>query len=155
AADFDRMIADTKPDTVIVTTVDAFHDVYIVRALELGCDVLTEKPMTTDEVKANRIFDAIARTGRHVRVAFNYRYAPAYTKLREVIASGAIGEPLLVDFAWILDTSHGADYFRRWHREKHHSGGLLVHKATHHFDLVNWWIASWPRTVSAMGDLRF
>jgi predicted dehydrogenase len=55
----------------------------------------------------------------------------------------------------MLDTSHGADYFRRWHREKKRSGGLLVHKATHHFDLVNWWLDTSPLTVFAMGDLRF
>src|SRR5690606_19753224 len=86
---------------------------------------------------------------------FNYRYAPAYTRFREVIAGGAIGTPLAVDFSWLLDTSHGADYFRRWHREKANSGGLLVHKATHHFDLVNWWIGSYPQSVSAMGGLLF
>ena len=152
---FDDMIAEQRPDTVIVTTVDGYHHTYIVRAMELGCDAITEKPMTTEAAKARAIFDAIERTGRSLRVAFNYRYAPGYTKLREVVASGAIGEPLLVDFSWMLDTRHGADYFRRWHREKDKSGGLLVHKATHHFDLVNWWIASWPKTVFAMGDLRF
>jgi predicted dehydrogenase len=68
---------------------------------------------------------------------------------------GAVGKPLAVDFSWMLDTSHGADNFRRWHREKKNSGGLLVHKATHHFDLVNWWIASYPQLVFAMGDLQF
>jgi predicted dehydrogenase len=72
-----------------------------------------------------------------------------------LIAEGVIGPPLAVDFSWLLDTSHGADYFRRWHREKKNSGGLLVHKATHHFDLVNWWIDSYPQQVFAMGDLRF
>jgi predicted dehydrogenase len=155
ADDFDAMVAETRPNVVIVCTVDAFHDRYIVRAMELGCDVITEKPMTTTVEKAHRIFDAIAVTGRELRVAFNYRYSPAYTALREVVASGAIGTPTLVDFAWMLDTSHGADYFRRWHREKAMSGGLLVHKATHHFDLVNWWIGSWAETVFAMGGLRF
>jgi predicted dehydrogenase len=156
AADrFDDLIAECRPDVVIVTTVDAFHHRYIVRAMELGCDVITEKPMTTTVDKARSIFDAIERTGRHLRVAFNYRYTPAYSTYREVIASGAIGTPMLVDFTWLLDTRHGADYFRRWHREKDMSGGLLVHKATHHFDLVNWWIASRPATVFAMGDLRF
>ena len=155
ADDFDAMVREQRPDIVIVTTVDAFHHQYIVRAMELGCDAITEKPMTTEPAKARAIFDAIERTGRSLRVAFNYRYAPAYTKLREVVMDGLIGTPMLVDFSWMLDTSHGADYFRRWHREKHHSGGLLVHKATHHFDLVNWWIASWPRQVYAFGDLRF
>ena len=47
ADDFDRMVAETKPDTVVVTTVDQFHDVYICRAMDLGCDAVTEKPMTT------------------------------------------------------------------------------------------------------------
>lgn len=155
ASQFDQMIAEIKPDTVIVTTMDAIHHLYITRAMELGCDVISEKPMTTDIEKTNLIFDAIKRTGRSLRVTFNYRYAPAYTKLREIVAEGTIGRPLAVDFSWMLDTSHGADYFRRWHREKQNSGGLLVHKSTHHFDLVNWWIDSYPQQVFAMGSLSF
>lgn len=155
AAQFDDLVAETRPDVVIVCSVDSTHDHYIVRAMELGCDVLTEKPMTTTAAKARRVLDAVDATGRDLRVAFNYRYAPAYTALRQVVADGAIGRPLLVDFSWILDTSHGADYFRRWHRDKAQSGGLLVHKATHHFDLVSWWIQSWPETVYALGDLAF
>ncbi|MEZ4633196.1 MAG: Gfo/Idh/MocA family oxidoreductase [Deinococcales bacterium] len=155
ASDFDRMIAEQKPDVVIVCTMDASHHHYIIRAMELGCDVISEKPMTTDEHKAKAIFAAIKRTGKSLRVTFNYRYAPAYTKLREAIMQGLIGRPLSVNFMWLLDTSHGADYFRRWHREKENSGGLFVHKATHHFDLVNWWIDSYPKEVFAMGDLLF
>jgi predicted dehydrogenase len=155
AADFDRMIAETKPDVVIVTTIDRTHHQYIVRAMELGCDVISEKPMTTTIESLRAIYDAITRTGQSLRVTFNYRSAPAYTRLREVIMKGTIGRPLCVDFSWLLDTSHGADYFRRWHREKRNSGGLLVHKATHHFDLVNWWIDSYPEGVFALADLKF
>ncbi len=155
ADQFDQMITETNPDVVIVTTVDATHHRYICRAMELGCDVITEKPMTTDASKARAIFDAIDRTGKSLRVTFNYRYAPAYTQFYQLIREGAVGQPLLVDFSWLLDTSHGADYFRRWHREKQNSGGLLVHKATHHFDLVNWWIGSYPQEVFALGDLKF
>lgn len=155
AAEFDRMVAETKPDVVIVTSMDSTHHHYIVRAMELGCDAVTEKPMTIDAPKTQAIVDAIADTGRKLRVAFNYRYAPMATKFRELIMNGAVGKPLHVDFSWVLDTSHGADYFRRWHREKDKSGGLLVHKSTHHFDLVNWWLASFPEEVFAMGNLGF
>lgn len=156
AADrFDDMIAQTRPDVVIVTTMDATHHTYIIRALELGCDAITEKPMTIDEDKAQAILDAVERTGRNVRVTFNYRYMSAFTKIKEIVDSGAIGTPTLVDFQWRLDTSHGADYFRRWHREKKHSGGLLVHKSTHHFDLVNWVLDDAPHTVTAFGGLYF
>lgn len=155
ASDFDKMIAEQKPDVVIVTTMDCEHHTYIVRAMELGCDAISEKPMTIDAEKAKAIFDAIERTGQKLRVTFNYRYAPHSTKMREVIQSGMIGTPKSVDFTWVLDTSHGADYFRRWHAEMKKSGGLLVHKSTHHFDLINWWIQGKPQRVFAMGDLKF
>ncbi|GBG06808.1 dehydrogenase [Paenibacillus sp. MY03] len=156
AADrFDEMIEVEKPDAVIVTSVDRTHHTYIIRALELGCDVITEKPMTVDEKKCQEILDAVERTGRNVRVTFNYRYAPHHTKARELIDSGVIGKVTSVHFEWLLNTQHGADYFRRWHRNKNNSGGLLVHKSTHHFDLVNFWIGSEPESVFAYGDLLF
>jgi predicted dehydrogenase len=155
ANDFDRMIAETKPDCVIVTTRDCFHDEYIVRAMESGCDVITEKPMTTDEVKCQRILDTQRRTGRKCTVTFNYRYSPPRTQVKDLLMGGVIGEVLSVDFHWLLDTHHGADYFRRWHRNRTNSGGLMVHKATHHFDLVNWWLSSVPQTVFALGHRRF
>lgn len=152
---FDDMIRETRPDTVIVCTIDRTHHKYIVRAMELGCDVITEKPMTVDEEKCREIFETIERTGRKLRVTFNYRYAPHNTKIREIIMDGTIGEVLSVNFEWLLNTEHGADYFRRWHRDKRNSGGLLVHKSTHHFDLMNFWLDSKPEIVYAMGDLRF
>ena len=152
---FDTMIAEQKPDAVIVTSVDRTHHKYIIRAMELGCDVITEKPMTVDEDKCQQILDAQKRTGREVRVSFNYRYSPLHTKCREVIASGVIGDVFSVHFEWLLDIHHGADYYRRWHRDKRNSGGLLVHKSTHHFDLVNFWIDSKPKKVFALGNLNF
>lgn len=155
ADDFDDMVRRTRPDTVIVTTVDAFHHQYIVRAMELGCDAITEKPMTIDAPKCRAIMDAVGRTGRKLAVAFNYRWRPGCTLVRKLLQEGAIGEIVHVDLSYLLDTSHGADYFRRWHREKDKSGGLLVHKGTHHFDLVNWWIDAVPETVYGMGRLAF
>lgn len=153
--EFDEMIRREKPDTVIVTTMDRTHHTYIIRAMELGCDVVTEKPMTIDAEKCQLIIDTVKRTGRDLRVAFNYRYAPHNTKIRELIMDGTIGDVHSVHFEWALNTLHGADYFRRWHRDKRNSGGLLVHKSTHHFDLVNFWLGTSPETVFAMGGLMF
>lgn len=152
---FDKMIKEQKPDTVIVTSIDRTHHQYIIRAMELGCNAISEKPMTTDEVKCQQILDTIKKTGKKLRVTFNYRYAPHSTKLREVIMNGEIGTPTSVHFEWLLNTSHGADYYRRWHRDKRNSGGLMVHKSTHHFDLVNFWLGTTPKTVFGMGDLMF
>jgi predicted dehydrogenase len=155
ADQFEEMIRNEKPDAIIVTTVDRTHHTYIIKAMELGCDVISEKPMTVDEEKCQEILDAIKRTGRQLRVTFNYRYAPHNTKIRELIMDGTIGDVHSVHFEWLLNTEHGADYFRRWHRDKRNGGGLLVHKSTHHFDLVNFWLGTQPETVFAMGDLMF
>mgnify|MGYP001171167004 FL=1 len=155
AADFDRMISETRPDTVIVTTVDGFHHQYIIRALELGCDVITEKPMTTDDARCRAILKAVRRSGRKCTTAFNYRYSPPRTQVKELLMQGAIGDILSVDFHWMLNTHHGTDYFRRWHSQKMNSGGLMVHKATHHFDLINWWLSAVPVSVFATGKREF
>jgi predicted dehydrogenase len=155
AADFDRMIRETKPDCVIVTCPDGFHHEYIVRSLDAGCDVLTEKPLTTTPEKAQQIVDACKRNNKHLRVLFNYRYSPPRTQVKDLLMSGVIGDVMSVDFHWLLNTLHGADYFRRWHSNKEISGGLMIHKATHHFDLVNWWLGSEPEIVQAYGKREF
>lgn len=153
--DFGRMIEQTKPDQVIVTTVDSTHHQFIVEAMQRGCDVITEKPMTTDEQKCQQIIDAKEETGRDLVVTFNYRYSPHRLKMKELLQSGRIGRLTSVDFNWYLDIYHGAAYFRRWHGKERFSGTLFVHKACHHFDLLNWWIDSDPHTVYAQGDLEF
>ena len=155
AEDFAKMVEEQQPECIIVTSKDCTHDQYICQAMELGCDVITEKPLTTDAEKCRRILETQERTGKEIRVTFNYRYSPPRVQIKDLLQSGIIGDVLSVDFHWMLDTSHGADYFRRWHRNKENTGGLMVHKATHHFDLVNWWLDSTPETVFAMGQRKF
>ncbi|HHX64548.1 MAG TPA: Gfo/Idh/MocA family oxidoreductase [Chloroflexi bacterium] len=154
--DFDAMLADARPDVIIVCTVDGTHHRYIIGALEAGCDVISEKPLTTTASRVHAILDAERRTGRRVTVSFNARYgAAAETLYRLLRVEGVIGRVLSADYTEYLDTAHGADYFRRWHRRMANSGGLLVHKATHHFDQLNWWLGAEPVEVFARGGLRF
>ncbi len=149
------MIRTERVDRVVICARDDLHAQVIVRSLDAGADVVVEKPLTIDADSAAAIEAAVERTGRDVVLTFNYRYSPRNSALRQVIQDGLIGQVTSIDFSWVLDTSHGADYFRRWHREKKNSGGLLVHKSSHHFDLVNWWIRQTPRRVFASGGLRF
>jgi predicted dehydrogenase len=152
--DVRELLAATRPDTLVVCTRDDTHADIIVAALEAGTDVITEKPMATTADGCRRILEAERRTGRRVDVAFNYRFSPTARSLKEIIGSGAIGEIVSVDFHWYLDTEHGADYFRRWHAFRACSGSLFVHKATHHFDLLNWYLQSEPAEVFARGALQ-
>jgi predicted dehydrogenase len=152
--DFDKMLNETKPDLVIVTTMDSTHHEFIIKGLDFGCDVLTEKPLTTDEDKCQAILDAERRNNKKIIVGFNYRWSPYMTKIKELLSEGAIGDVTSVDFHWYLNTYHGASYFRRWHGLRQFGGTLWVHKATHHFDLLNWWLDSDPDEVMGYGDLE-
>ncbi len=72
-----------------------------------------------------------------------------------MILDGKIGRVTSVDLNWYIDTYHGASYFKRWNRSRQFSGGLSVHKSTHHFDLVNWWLGQNPEEVFAYGALNY
>ena len=141
-------------DRVLLCVPDHLHDAFIVEALEAGVDVVTEKPMATTAAQCASILAAQQRTGRRVDVTFNYRYTPTSARIKQILLAGEIGRIESVDFSWHLDTRHGADYFRRWHAQQSHSGSLWVHKASHHFDLLNWWLDDLPETVYARSALR-
>ena len=155
ARDFDRMIEETRPDLVIVTTTDSFHAEYVVRALELGCDALSEKPLATEADQCARILEAEARTGKRVLVGFNARHGRAAGEIKRILMSGALGRIISANFEEYLDVNHGASYFRRWHGLARYSGTLLVHKASHHFDQMNWWLDAEPAEVNAYGRVAF
>ncbi len=152
--DFDEMLSKSKPDLLMVTTVDATHDEFIIKGLGQNIAVFTEKPLTTDEVKCQAILDAERKSDKDLIVGFNYRYNPHYTMLKEILNINRVGKITSVDFHWYLNVYHGASYFRRWHAYKEKGGSLWVHKATHHFDLLNWWLDSDPVEVKAYGELE-
>ena len=154
-SDFDTMLDTEHPDAVIVTTVDCCHHEYIIRALDRGYDVYSEKPMTITEGNCLAIREAEKRSGKRVTVTFNCRFMPYYAKIKELVASGIIGKPLAVNYNYVLNTLHGGDYFKRWHRFMENSGGMMVHKATHHLDIVNWILDDEPVSVSAQGARLF
>lgn len=152
--DFDEMLRTVKIDLLMVTTVDSTHHEFIIKGLQKNMDVVTEKPMTTDEYKCQQIIDAQRNSKGKLIMAFNYRYGKLFTKLKEMIDSKEIGDLVSIDLNWYLNTFHGADYFRRWHGLREKSGTLLLHKSAHHFDLLNWFIGSDPVEVYANGALE-
>jgi predicted dehydrogenase len=155
AHSFDLMIKECRPDVVIVTTTDCFHEKYIVRAMELGCDVISEKSIATEAEQCQRIAETEARTGRKVFVGFNVRHMIESIEMKKILMSGELGKVISIDYHELLDTSHGASYFRRWHGKRAYSGTLLLHKASHHFDLVNWLLDAEPVDVQATGKLAY
>mgnify|MGYP002409287744 CR=1 FL=1 len=153
--DYKKMISEIDCDTVIVSTPDYIHHEVIIAALLSGKDVISEKPLTISEGACQEILKAEQESGKKVTVTFNARFLPYTIKIKELVLAGKVGQVHSVELHWFLDTVHGADYYRRWHAEIEKSGGLLIHKATHHFDLVNWFIQQAPEKVYATGDLNY
>ncbi|GAE34794.1 putative oxidoreductase protein [Halalkalibacter akibai JCM 9157] len=152
---FSQMVKETEATTVIVTSRDDTHVEYIIQGLEHDLNVISEKPMVTTSEDATRVMKAEEASKGKVIVAFNYRYNPFHRKIKEMILEGKIGRVTSIDLNWYIDTYHGASYFKRWNRKREFSGGLSVHKSTHHFDLVNWWIDQLPEEVFAYGALNY
>ncbi|XEC96134.1 Gfo/Idh/MocA family protein [Paenibacillus tarimensis] len=152
---FDRMIKETEPDAVIVAGADYTHADYIVKGLEYNLDVISEKPMVTTGTDCKRVLDAQKSSKGKLCVTFNYRYNPVHTRIKELILEGRVGRVTSIDLNWYLDTYHGASYFKRWNRMRSNSGGLSIHKSSHHIDLVNWWIDQKPVEAFAYGALNY
>ncbi len=148
-------LRETRPDLLLVAVPDYLHEAYILRGLEAGLDIVTEKPMVISTAESARVLAAERASRGRVRVAFNYRYNPLHARLKAFFDEGRLGRVVQVDFQYTLDTLHGASYFYRWNRERRFSGSLAVHKCCHSFDLVRWMLGQEPQVVTALGGLDY
>ncbi len=157
--DFQKMLAELAPDAVIIATSDASHADYVIHTLAAGKRAICEKPLGIDAEQMRRVLDAADRAAqRHAPISLtthNMRYETAIRHIKSMLDDGAVGRILTISFREALDRHHGADYFRRWHRFRANSGGLLIQKGSHHFDVLNWWVGARPRQVIARGGLYF
>jgi predicted dehydrogenase len=149
----EEMLTRTNPEWLIITTWDWEHHNVILQGLQHGCNIICEKPLTIDETKAQMILDAEKKYGKRIIVTFNYRYPPYRAKIKELLMNDLIGRVNTVDFHWNIDHSHLMRYMQRWHGQSDRGGTLWVHKATHHFDMINWFLDSDPMQVNAYASL--
>ena len=154
-ASFEQMLDEARPDGIIVTSVDATHAEYVVAALNRGIDAYSEKPLCTTAAQVAAIRQAAATSSAASWVTHNMRFVPDVVTMMRVISEGGSGRVLSIAFTETLDRSHGANYFRRWHRNMANSAGLMVHKSSHHFDVMNWLADAPPERVTALGKLAF
>jgi myo-inositol 2-dehydrogenase/D-chiro-inositol 1-dehydrogenase len=123
------LIRDSAVDAVVVTSWGPTHEEYVLACIEAGKPVFCEKPLATTEAACLRILDAEIAFGRRlVQVGFMRRYDPAYRALKETIASGAIGAPLIV---------HSAH--RNPSVPSHYTSDMALNDTTvHDIDVVRW-----------------
>jgi predicted dehydrogenase len=153
--DYAGLLKDSEINWVIVCTPDGTHRDLTVQAFAAGKNVVTEKPMATTVAECDDMIRAARAAGRRLRCVFNLRYSRGMRAVHELIRAGMLGRLVSVEAFDILRVGHGSDYLRRWHRQRRNSGGLLVHKGCHVFDILNWWIGSEPTEVYARGSRQF
>jgi len=153
--DFDRLCTETEPDLLLISTVDCFHRDYLVKGLDRKIACISEKPLCVNVEQCRDILAAQQRNpGVFAATSHNARYHVTARTVKRLLDDGAIGRVNSISYAEMLDYGHGASYFRRWNRRKALSGGLQIHKSSHHFDKINWWLRSRVASLSATGGLR-
>ncbi len=151
-ADYRELLARDDVDAVFVTSPDYCHEAHAVAAAEAGKHVYLEKPMAITTAGCDRILRAARKAGVRLYLGHNMRHFPVVVKMRELIRSGAIGEPKT---AWCRHfVCYGGDaYFKDWHAERRLATGLLLQKAAHDIDVLHWLCGGYTRRVAAMGGL--
>ena len=141
-------------DVAIISTPDDKHFEPCIKALELGYDVLLEKPVAQTEEECLKILEASKKSGRIVAVCHVLRYAPYFVALKKVVDSGAIGELVNVQHYEPVRFAHMAHSFVRgnWRSEKQ-TTPMIIAKSCHDLDIMRWIIGRPCKTIAADGSL--
>lgn len=148
-----EVLENTEIDAVFIATPDGTHGDYILKAIEYNKHIIVEKPLEITEEKVRLIEEALANYSKVFMVGYVLRYAPLFSKAKELIQSGVIGNIYLANG---IDHIHygGYAFFHDWHRNKNSSHSLLLQKSSHSLDILNWLIDSKPIQVMGLGDLE-
>ena len=111
--DYQRMLEEVRPDIVHVCTPEAYHFEPVMAALEAGAHVFCEKVMAETVEKARAMVKRALELGRWLGVDYNYRFIPAFRKLKEIIDSGELGRIALINvYAHSYCMHHAIDLVR-------------------------------------------
>lgn len=128
-------------DAISVCTPHPTHEEVVVAAAEAGVHVLCEKPISTSAAAASRMIEAAAAGGITFGVVFQRRFWPGAQKVRQAIADGTLGIPMLGHCRVLLH--RGRDYYESapwrgtWAAD---GGGVLMTQAIHYIDLLQWFM---------------
>ncbi|MBK8485929.1 MAG: Gfo/Idh/MocA family oxidoreductase [Saprospiraceae bacterium] len=143
-------------DAIIITTPDHLHYGPCMKALEMGYDILLEKPMAQTEKECRDILAKSKKTGRIVGLCHVLRYAPYFVKLRALIHNGSIGELVSIQHFEPIQHVHMAHSFVRgnWHNSKE-TTPIILAKSCHDLDILRWLVNKPSVRVAAFGNLKW
>lgn len=152
--DYKDLLAREDIEGVIIVSPDYVHEEQAIAAFEAGKHVFLEKPIAITLEGGKKVIEARDKSGKTLLIGFVLRYNKAYKKMKELIGSGIIGE---VKTGWVLHSvGAGSDwYFHDWHGTMANTGGLLLQKGSHDFDIINWVVDSKIKRIAAFGSQDF
>jgi predicted dehydrogenase len=147
----ENALINSDLDAVFISTPNFLHVPLALQALAAGKHVFMEKPVGIHREECLRLLAAAEKSDRVLMVGHELRYSSYFQKIKELVAAGEIGKPRMV---WCRELrgpfqKKSDDWIQDWRK----SGGALVDKNCHHFDLMNWWAGSRPKRVCAFGGV--
>ena len=145
-------------DTVFICTQDQMHIQPALKAIELGYDILLEKPMAVTPTDCSFLVESANKNKRQLRIAHVLRYNNFFQTIYSLIQSGRLGDIITIDHRENVSYYHYAHSFIRgnWSQEKK-SSPMILAKSCHDLDILYWLVASqggYPKKISSFGSLR-
>jgi predicted dehydrogenase len=151
----DLVAAGQRGEGALVCTTDTLHEEPTNALLELGYDVLLEKPMAPTLEACLSLVRTAERTGRHLMVGHSMRYTDYFMRVREIVQSGELGEIMTVEHRENVSYDHSThSYVRGRFRRADLCGSMLLAKCCHDLDVLVWILGSRAKRLSSIGSLR-
>lgn len=155
-ADADALFAAGRiADVAVIGTQDSYHVEPAIRAMELGYDVLLEKPIAPDPRQVLQVLAAAERLGRKVLVCHVLRYTPFYSLVHDLLRAGAVGEIVSIDASEGVGDWHQVHSFVRGHWARAGtSNPMIVAKSCHDMDIISWLVGKPCQRIASFGGLH-
>lgn len=145
--DYRELLNRDDVDAAVICVPNYIHREVTIPFLENGKHVFLEKPVATNIEDCNAIIEAAERSGLVLQIGLVYRYSNLYRRMSQEIAAGRFEQVTMMWCKEFRDPFPPND----WFYDEKKSGGALVEKDCHHFDIFNWMIGSKPVRVFASG----
>ena len=152
----DEFFLKKRADLLVIATQDRDHTRMCLKALELGYDILLEKPISPIKEELEAILAAQEKYGRKIMVCHVLRYSPVFRKIKEILESNKLGRLIGIESLEQVGFWHQAHSYVRgnWRREED-TTPMLMAKCCHDLDLLQYYVGEKCTDVYSMGDLTF
>ena len=137
---WDDLLQDPLVEAIIVATPPAPRFELARRALEAGKHLLLEKPIALHADQARELQRLAMAKGLSVAVDYEYRAVPLFMQAARMLAAGAVGDPWLVKFGWLMSSRSDPTRGWNWYSQASEGGGVIGALGTHAFDILGWLI---------------